>query len=195
MTGGIVDDGNANYLSNDRLSTSGNRCTDRMTGNKVATTFKKLVAGLCLNVVNENQLKQLPSCEHVLTSLDLAILLTITERNRINLKDLYRFNGQDRRSITAIKGVQNTYAHCGRVLPEKEIVETDLKTIYSFFGCLSVDYSFLRKIGAFQSEVTQGEFSQQKHSAAACEVETEPAPAVIVYISEIFGGSNSGKTE
>ena len=83
-----------------------------------------------LNVLNEGQMERLSSGEHVLASLDLAMLLTVTDRNWINLRDTYRLNGQDRRAITAVRGVRNTWSHCGSVLPGKETVETDLETLY-----------------------------------------------------------------
>lgn len=143
-----------------------------------------------LNVLNEGQMERLSSGEHVLASLDLAMLLTVTDRNWINLRDTYRLNGQDRRAITAVRGVRNTWSHCGSVLPGKETVETDLETLYAFFECLSADYAFLGKIRSFQNEIRRTEFLQPVHAEPQREQRAEGVQSEIVPMSEVFLVSN-----
>lgn len=112
-----------------------------------------------LSVLNESQLERVPETAQSLSSLDLAILLTVTDRNWYNLKDRFHLNAQDRKAITDIRPVRNNWAHCGSRLPGKEIIGNDLEIIYTFFECLSSGYEILKDIRDFQSAIEREDFT------------------------------------
>lgn len=112
-----------------------------------------------LSVLNESQLERVPETAQSLSSLDLAILLTVTDRNWYNLKDRFHLNAQDRKAITDIRPVRNNWAHCGSRLPGKEIIGNDLEIIYKFFECLSSGYEILKDIRDFQSAIEREDFT------------------------------------
>ena len=66
-----------------------------------------------LHVLNESQLERVTGKNPSLSSLDLASLLTVADRNWYNLRDHFRLNAQDRKSITDIRSARNNWAHCG----------------------------------------------------------------------------------
>lgn len=123
-----------------------------------------------LSVLDEAQLKRISDGDRTLARLDLAQLLTITDRNWFNLREKYRLNTQDRRTITALRPVRNRWSHCDSSLPGKELVEQDLEALYVFFECLSAPHALLGDIRRSQETVRQAEFASDaspEPSAAA----------------------------
>ena len=112
-----------------------------------------------LHVLNESQLERVTGKNPSLSSLDLASLLTVADRNWYNLRDHFRLNAQDRKSITDIRSARNNWAHCGSTLPGKEAVERDLELFYRFFECLGSGYGILGDISKFQSAIRKTDFT------------------------------------
>lgn len=119
-----------------------------------------------LRVLDQAQLDRLSDVDKSLLKLDLASLLTITDRNWFSLREQYRFNAQDRRALTALRSVRNRWAHCGSSLPPKESVEQDLETVYAFFECLG-ENRLLGKIRKIQEKVRQTDFEIAEEKAVS----------------------------
>lgn len=111
-----------------------------------------------LDVLDEAQLKRISEGDQTLAKLDLAQLLTVTDRNWFNLREKYRLSAQDRRDITALRPVRNRWAHCDSSLPGKEVVEQDLEALCAFFECLSAPYPLLGEVRKAQETVRHTEF-------------------------------------
>lgn len=138
-----------------------------------------------LNVLDETQLKRLPGEGRTLDRLDLAQLLTVTDRNWFNLREEYRLNAQDRRAITALRPVRNRWSHCGSSLPDKELVEQDLEALYAFFECLSAPHALLGDIRRSQNKVRRAEFA----SVALPKLPVAPPTCDLTAPAEITPGS------
>lgn len=129
-----------------------------------------------------------------LSDFDLAALLRVTDKNWYAMREFSYLPTSEREVVRAMQGVRNNWAHCGGLLPGKDMIIHDIKTLTNFFEQLSAPGSLINELHHFQQDVENpGSISVQEPSQP---VQVSPAPKNDVTIAEksvvrLIGDPNS----
>ena len=89
----------------------------------------------------------------VLDDFDLAALLRIADKNWYAMRDHAYLPTKEREVIRSMQGVRNNWAHCGGILPGKDMVLRDINVLTEFFEQMSAPAALLADIRSFRNEV------------------------------------------
>ena len=67
-----------------------------------------------------------------LEEFDLAALLRIADRNWYSMRDFAYLPTKERECLRNMMAVRNNWAHCSGMLPQKEVIKTDILTMIEF---------------------------------------------------------------
>lgn len=93
-----------------------------------------------------------------LSDFDLAMLLRIADKNWYAMRNFEYLPTKDRDCIKNMISVRNNWAHCGSILPGKDIVLHDLNVLLAFFGQMECPLQKTAEIERFIIQVEKEKF-------------------------------------
>lgn len=85
-------------------------------------------------------------CFTSLKDFDLASLLRIADKSWYTMREIAYLPTRERECIRDMMRVRNNWAHCSAVLPGKDTIIEDLKTLHQFFGQMECDDKLVNEV-------------------------------------------------
>lgn len=124
-----------------------------------------------------------------LSDFDLAALLRIADRNWYALREITYLPTKERECLHRMVSVRNNWAHCSGMLPGKDAIVSDLKTVLEFLGQMNCDIHLYNEVESFLYEVEKSNLEEvsapefkTKQIAVPKNIEKEILEKDLVYI-------------
>lgn len=88
-----------------------------------------------------------------LEDFDLAALLTVTDSNWYPMRSNEYLARAERDCVKSMKNIRNRWAHCGGILPSKDVIVEDVAIIIQFLEQLGTEKNFIDEVKRFKSMV------------------------------------------